>query len=370
MLDDLRFALTLDGSLDLAAIAAWTPPPVPVSGPGTFQGTFAGPLGGYTLSAKFASRAATIARVPEVALDGVLTLTSPRAVIEPLTITTPPQGGTTRRGVFAGRFVYQFGDPGGSDLTGTYRDFDLDMALALYDQDPVAAAAWEQGTVRLGRDTREAPLRLHATGRSTRLVRADRVALDGTWEATLDRDRWFARHDHQLLDAARVFGTAQVEAAGHERRRRPRRRRQVHDRAALAHEQHPPRVDLEIGDPQHPAHHHPGQDGGHARGAEERGVGMTGRRQAHVGERDAAGEEVVRQSARGQIELPALRHLAHHPLATPAGGRRRVHAHEHGPDDCQQTGGRPGERAWDPQPHLPIIRGPSARRHPGGSGQC
>ncbi len=214
VLDDVRFALTLTGGIDLGAIAAWTPPPVPVSGPGTFEGTFEGPLGGYELRATFASEAMTIARVPAVRLAGVLTLTSPRMVIEPLTITTPPQGGTARRGVFDGRFVYRFGEPGGSDLTGSYRDFDLDMALALYDQDPVSAAAWEQGTVSLGRDSRTAPLRLRATGRSTPLVRADRVALDGTWDARLENERWFARHDHRVLDSARAFGTLQWRAGG------------------------------------------------------------------------------------------------------------------------------------------------------------
>lgn len=214
VLDDLRFALTLAGSLDLAAVAAWTPPPVPVSGQGTFTGTFEGPLGGYELRATFGATQMTIARVPDVTLAGVLTLTSPRAVIEPLTITTPPQGGTARRGVFEGAFVYQFGDPGGSDLTGTYRDFDLDMALALYDQDPLTVAAWEQGTVRLGRDSSTAPLRMHATGRSTPLTRADRVAMGGTWDATLASERWFVRHDHQLLDSARAFGTAQWNAGG------------------------------------------------------------------------------------------------------------------------------------------------------------
>lgn len=214
VLDDTHFALTLGGTLDLAAIAAWTPPPVPVSGPGTFTGTFEGPLGGYELRAKFASEATTIARVPEVALAGELSLTSPRAVIAPLTITTPPQGPAGKRGVFDGRFVYTFGDPGGSDLTGTYRDFDLDMALALYDQDPVSVAAWEQGTVSLGRDTRTAPLRMHATGRSAPLVRADRVTLDGTWDATLAGERWFVRHDHRLLDSARASGTLQWQAGG------------------------------------------------------------------------------------------------------------------------------------------------------------
>ncbi len=214
VLDDTRLDLTLAGALDLAAIAAWTPPPVPVSGPGSFTGRFEGPLGGYQLRAEFASDAMTIARVPALSLAGVLTLTSPRAVIAPLTITTPPQGGTARRGVFDGRFVYEFGEPGGSDLTGVYRDLDLDMALALYDQDPTTVAAWQHGTVSLGRGTRTAPLRMHATGRSTPLTRANRVALHGTWDATLRDERWFVRHDHRLLDSARASGTLQWQAGG------------------------------------------------------------------------------------------------------------------------------------------------------------
>ncbi|MEP7117009.1 MAG: hypothetical protein ABI880_05480, partial [Acidobacteriota bacterium] len=214
VLDDVHFALALSGGLDLAAIAAWTPPPVPVSGPGTFTGSFVGPLGGYVLTAKFASDQTTIARVSAVSLEGVLTLTSPRTVIEPLTITTPPQAGSTRRGVFTGRFNYEFGERGGNELRGTFRDFDLDMALALYDQDPVSVAAWEQGTVTLGRDTRDAPLHMHATGRSTPLVRPDRIAIDGTWEATRAQERWVARHDHRLLDTARAFGTLEWRAGG------------------------------------------------------------------------------------------------------------------------------------------------------------
>ena len=212
VLDDVRFALTLAGTLDLESLAAWTPPPVPVTGAGTFNGTFEGPLGGYALRATFGSDTMTIGHVPELSLGGVLTLTSPRAVVEPLTITTPPQGGTARRGVFDGRFAYEFGGSSAFDLSGAFRDLDLDMALALYEQEPVSVAAWQQGTISLRRDTSLAPMRMRAQGRSTPLVRANRVSLDGTWDATLERDRWVVRHDHRLLESARAFGTLQWAA--------------------------------------------------------------------------------------------------------------------------------------------------------------
>ncbi len=212
VLDDVRFALTLAGTLDFASMAAWTPPPVPVSGAGAFAGTFEGPLGAYALRADFSSDALTIGRVKQMSLGGVLTLTSPRAVIEPLTITTPAQGGTARRGVFDGRFAYEFGGSSAFDLGGAFRDLDLDVALALYEQDPVSAAAWQQGTLSLTRDAPLAPMRMRARGRSTPLVRADRVALEGSWDATLERDRWVVRHDHRLLDSARAFGTLQWAA--------------------------------------------------------------------------------------------------------------------------------------------------------------
>ena len=214
VLDDVRFALTLAGTLDLAAVAAWTPPPVPVSGSGTFEGTLQGPLDGYELRATFGSDTTAIGLVPGLTLAGLLTLTSPRAGSEPLTSTTPPQGGAPRRGVVDGRFSYEFGDAGALDLGGAFRDLDLDVALALYEQDPVTVAAWQQGTVSLRRAAPLAPMRLRATGRSTPLVRADRIAIDGTWDATLEEDRWFARHDHRLLDTARAFGTLQWSAGG------------------------------------------------------------------------------------------------------------------------------------------------------------
>jgi len=212
VLDTMRFALTLQGTLDYAQVAAWTPPPVPVSGVGTFRGTFEGPLGGYELKATFASGDLRIGRATGLPLGGTLSVTPPRALIAPFTITAPATADAPRQGVVEGRFTYTFGT-GASDLEATFRDLDLDVALAAYDQEPLTFAAWQHGTARLRRPSPRAPMSLVASGTSGPLARADRVVLDGTWTATLANDRWQARHDHRLLDAARAYGTVAWPAA-------------------------------------------------------------------------------------------------------------------------------------------------------------
>lgn len=211
-LDETEFALTIKGGLDYAVLTAWTPPPVPVSGTGTFDGTFVGPFGGYELKGRFASPGLTIGRSVGMPLDGTVSVTPPRTVIDQFTIVAPPTARSPRRGVIEGRFTYQFG-VGASDLAARFRDLDLDVALAAYDREPLVFAAWEEGTLTLSRASPRAPMVMRAAGTSRALARADRVALDGTWTATLENERWFARHDHQLLDAARASGTVAWPAA-------------------------------------------------------------------------------------------------------------------------------------------------------------
>jgi len=205
-LDDLRFALTLAGSLDYEALAAWTPPPVPVSGAGAFEGTFEGPLGGYGLRANFTAPGLRIGRATGLPLAGTVAVTPPRAHVETFTLTAPATTTSPREGVVTGQFTYEFGR-GASELVARFRDLDLDVALAAYDREPLTFAAWQRGEVTLRRASPAAPMALTASGTSASLTRADRVAVDGTWQATLADERWFVRHDHRLLDAARAYGT-------------------------------------------------------------------------------------------------------------------------------------------------------------------
>ena len=212
LLDDTRFELGLKGTLDYAALSAWTPPPVPVSGPGTFTGTFTGPFNAYILKADFASPGLTIARATGLPLTGHLELTSPRTVIEPFRITMPATTASPLEGVVAGRFTYEFGNSS-SDMAATFRDVDLDRALAAYNEDPTTFAAWEDGTVTIRRASPADTMELHARGTSRALARADRIAVDGTWKADLVREQWHVDHDHRLLDTVRASGSMAWPAA-------------------------------------------------------------------------------------------------------------------------------------------------------------
>lgn len=206
VLDDTHFELGLTGTLDYARLAAWTPPPVPVSGPGTFTGRFTGPFGAYLLAADFASPGLTIARASGLPLTGHLELTSPRTVIQPFRVTLPARAASPRDGVVEGRFTYEFG-ASSSDMTATFRDVDLDRALAAYDRAPLTFAAWEDGAVTIRRASPSATMELHASGTSRALTRAERVAVDGTWKADLVREAWRVEHDHRLLDTVRAHGS-------------------------------------------------------------------------------------------------------------------------------------------------------------------
>jgi hypothetical protein len=183
VLDDLRFALTLAGTLDYEALAAWTPPPVPVSGAGAFEGTFEGPLGGYELRADFRAPGLRIGRANGLPLTGTIAVTPPRAHVETFTVTAPPTAASPREGVISGQFTYEFGR-GASELMARFRDLDLDVALAAYDREPLTFAAWQRGEVTLRRASPQAPMALTVAGTSTFLPRAERVAVDGTWQAT------------------------------------------------------------------------------------------------------------------------------------------------------------------------------------------
>jgi outer membrane protein assembly factor BamA/autotransporter translocation and assembly factor TamB len=218
VLDATEFALTVKGTLDLAAIAAWTPPPVPVAGTGTFEGDLTGPLGGYELVARFAAERLRIGRAEGLPLTGTLSVTPSRALIDPFTIAAPPSAVSPRRGVVEGRFAYVFGGNGPTDLTASWRDLDLDIALAAYAQDPLTFAAWQAGSLTMRRATPSAPLSMRASGASRALTRADRIAVDGTWTAVLERERWRVEHDHRLLDAARAHGVVAWTGADDPRR--------------------------------------------------------------------------------------------------------------------------------------------------------
>ena len=208
VLDDTSFDLNLEGTLDMAPLVEWAPPPVPVSGNGTFTGTMTGPLSGNEIRLAFRAPVLTIARATGLPLDGDVSITSARALVERFRLVAPgtPRA-ADRPGTIEGRAQYTFG-AGAIELEAAFRDLDLDLALAANDQEPLDFAAWEDGSVTLTRAGPEAPRRIRAVGRSSPLARANRIALAGQWDAALQDGRWVAVHDHTLLDTVRASGTA------------------------------------------------------------------------------------------------------------------------------------------------------------------
>ncbi|MGD9902385.1 MAG: translocation/assembly module TamB domain-containing protein [Vicinamibacterales bacterium] len=214
VLDDVTFDLALAGTLDTARLVEWAPPPSPVAGGATYTGTMQGRLAEFEIRAAIDAPALRIGRAAPMPLDATLSLTSARAVVEQFTLTAPgPAPAPGRPGTVEGRAVYTYGPDGAVELDATWRDLDMDLALAAYDREPLSLASWQDGEARLTRATPDAPLALRASGRSTAQVRRDRIAIAGTWSATLGDERWRAEHDHRLLDGVHVRGTASWPAA-------------------------------------------------------------------------------------------------------------------------------------------------------------
>lgn len=213
-LDDTTLDLTLKGTLDFARLVAWAPPPTPVAGAGTFAATMRGRLAAYEIRAEVDAPQLVVGRAAPMPLAASLSLTSARALVERFTLTAPgARRAADRPGTIAGRAVYTYGPTGDVTLNATWRDLDLDVALAAYDREPLSIASWQDGEAVLTRAGPAAPLGLRASGQSAPLTRRDRIAVAGTWNATLRDERWVAEHDHRLLDGVHARGVARWPAA-------------------------------------------------------------------------------------------------------------------------------------------------------------
>lgn len=213
VLDVTEFALKLSGTLDLASIAEWTPPLTPVAGAGTFDGVYEGRLGEATLRAAFTAPEARLGRARPLPLTGTLVLTPDRLTIDPFALRVPASADAARTGEVSGRFALEMDDDGGTEVAATFRDLDLDVALAAYDREPLTVAAYVDGRATIRTAASDAPMELQASGTSRPLQRAERIAIDGTWSAGLRNEQWSFAHDHRMLDGLRAFGTVAWPAA-------------------------------------------------------------------------------------------------------------------------------------------------------------
>ena len=158
-------------------------------GTGTFTGTMTGPLTRNEIRLAFRAPALIVGRATGLPLDGDVSITSARALVERFRLVAPgPARAADRPGTIEGTAQYTFG-VAAIELQAAFRDLDLHLALAANDQEPLDIAAWEDGTVALSRADRDAPRRIRAEGRSSPLARRDRIALDGRWDVALHDGR-------------------------------------------------------------------------------------------------------------------------------------------------------------------------------------
>ena len=183
VLDDTSFDLTLEGTLDMAPLVEWAPPPVPVSGAGTFDRQHDRPAQRRNeIRLAFRAPSLTVARAEPCRSTATCRL--PRRGRWSSGSAWSRRG---RPGHPTGRARSRAGAPTRSapaplELQAAFRDLDLDLALAAYGREPLVVAAWEEGTARLSRAAPGAPLRHRAPGpQQSRSPAAAASPSDGRW---------------------------------------------------------------------------------------------------------------------------------------------------------------------------------------------
>lgn len=190
VLDTAALDLSLNGVVHLAEAARWVPPPpVPVNGTLTIDGSVSGPLGGSVVRLAVTSHDLSIGREVNISLVGPVIVTSDATFGEGLVL-TPQSGGEIRAA-----FNVPWGSAPPSSARATWRGLDAQAALRLGDFEslPIGAALAGAGTFVFG-DVPRYTARNQATARAGRRL----VAVSGTLEAGLVGDEYTIRHAHRV----------------------------------------------------------------------------------------------------------------------------------------------------------------------------
>lgn len=190
VLDSPSLDLVLKGTVDVANAARWVPPPpVPVSGIATIEGTIKGPARNFVTALQVTSHTLAVGRERQLALSGPVLATFESFSGSSLAIT--PRSG--------GRILANFNVPwGGSAISkadAAWRGIDAQAALGIADVNPQAIGATfdGRGTFVFG-----APRRFEITNRSTGRAGRDLVPVTGTVRATIVGDDYQYDHNHRF----------------------------------------------------------------------------------------------------------------------------------------------------------------------------
>ena len=190
VLDSPHLDLTLKGTVDLENASRWVPPPpVPVSGLATIEGTIRGPARNFVAALQVTSNTLTVGREPNLTLTG------------PILATMESFSGTQMKIVprSGGEIVADFNVPWGrgsiSKANASWKDFDAQTAFEMLNVTPqkIAAGFNGSGTFEFG-EPRHFEISNRAAGRTGRGL----VSATGTTRATIVGDDYQYDHSHRL----------------------------------------------------------------------------------------------------------------------------------------------------------------------------
>jgi outer membrane protein assembly factor BamA/autotransporter translocation and assembly factor TamB len=187
VLDSPSMALALKGSINLDEAIEWVPPPpVPVSGQATIEGTIAGPARNIAVDLVVSSNTLAVGRERELGLNGPVHVSFDAFSGKDLVI-SPRSGGSIRA-----RFTVPWGNAAVSTAAAEWSGLDAQAALRLADIDPqpIGASFEGHGTFEFGEPDRYV-IANRSTGRAGRGV----VPMTGTINATIVGDDY--RFDHR-----------------------------------------------------------------------------------------------------------------------------------------------------------------------------
>jgi len=187
VLDSPALELTLKGTVNLDKAIAWVPPPpVPVTGMTTIEGTIKGPARSMVIDLAVNSHSLDVGREKELGLAGPVRVTFDAFSGQDLVI-SPRSGGSIRA-----RFNVPWGKTAISTAAAEWTGIDAQAALRLADVNPQAiGGAFEgHGTFEFS-EPRQFVIANRSTGRAGRGV----VPMTGTINAVILGDDY--RFDHQ-----------------------------------------------------------------------------------------------------------------------------------------------------------------------------
>jgi outer membrane protein assembly factor BamA len=188
VLDSPSLELSLKGSVDLDKAIKWVPPPpVPVSGTATIEGSITGPVRSFATNLVVNSNTIDVGRERELTVAGPVKVTFDAFSGQDLII--KPRSG----GAIHAAFTVPWGRATTSTATAKWEGLDSQAALRMADVDPQAIAATFDGD---GTFEFSEPRKFEIRNRSRGLARPGAVAMTGTIDATIVGDDYRFDHDN------------------------------------------------------------------------------------------------------------------------------------------------------------------------------